>query len=123
MPLRETIDLGYRPELDADALLTLVEDGLGKRYAVHGSGRFQVWDAMVEESPEIGAAIQILQGRLRKRTRLRVYGLAPSVALRGVTPVGLKLQEERSRSLVKEVVCFLERSEALTEPANDVADA
>lgn len=124
MSLRVTIDVGYRPELDADELLAIVKNGLGMRYDVHGSGRFQVWDVMVEESPEIGAAIQILQGRIRKRTRLRVYGLAPSIALRGVTPVGLKLQGQRSRSLVQEVVRFLEHSEELSAPsAGDVARA
>ncbi len=113
MPLRVSIDLGYRPDLGADELLAIVRQGLGERYGVHGSGRFQVWDVMVEESPEVGAAIQILQGRLRKRTRLRVYGLAPSIALRGATPIGLKQQGQRSRPLVKEVVRFLEQSEEL----------
>jgi len=113
MPLRVTVDLGERPPLEADELLQAVAAGLGDRYDVHGSGRFQVWDVMVEQSPEAGAAIQILQGRFRKGTRLRVYGLAPSVALRGATPLGLKRQEERTRPLVEEVVRFLEGCEAL----------
>ena len=113
MAARVSIDLGYRPELGADELLGIVKRGLGKRHNVHGSGRFQVWDVMVEESPDVGAAIQILQGRIRKRTRLRVYGLAPSIALRGATPVGLKRQEQRSRPLVEEVVRFIEQSEEL----------
>lgn len=113
MPLRVSIDLGYRPDLDADELLQIVRAGLGGRYDVHRGGRLQVWDVMVEQSPEVGAAIQILQGRLRKRTRLRVYGLAPSVALRGSTPLGLQRQERRTRPLVEEVVRFLEHSDGL----------
>jgi len=113
MPLRVTVDLGERPPLGADELLRVAEAGLGDRYRVHESGRFQVWDVMVEQSPEVGAAIQILQGRFRKGARLRVYGLAPSVALRGATPFGLKRQEERTRPLVEEVAGFLERCDEL----------
>lgn len=113
MPLRLTVDLGERPRLGADELLRIVDAGLGERYDVHGSGRFQVWDAMVEDSPEIGAAIQILQGRFRRGTRLRVYGLAPSIALRGTTPSGLKRQEEHTRPLVEEVARFLEGCDEL----------
>ena len=113
VPLRVHVDLGYRPELGADELLEIVRAGLGDRHQVHKSGRFQVWDVMVEQSADVGAAIQILRGRLHKRTRLRVYGLAPSVALRGATPAGLQLQERRTRGLVEEVVRFLEENERL----------
>ncbi len=110
MPLRISIDLGHRPEFGPDELLAIVERGFGESYDVHRSGRFQVWDVMVEESPEVGAAIQIVQRRLRKRTLLRVYGLAPSIALRGATPVGLQQQEQRTRPLVEEVAGYLKRN-------------
>lgn len=113
MPLRVHIDLGYQPDLSEDKLFEIVQAGLGDRYKVRRSGRFQVWDVMVEQSAEVGAAIQIVQGRLRKRTRLRVYGLAPSVALRGSTPLGLQQQEQQTRPLVDEVVRFLEQSDRL----------
>ena len=113
MPLRVHIDLGYQPDFGEDQLLEIVQAGLGDRYKVHGSGRFQVWDVMVEQSAEVGAAIQIVQGRLRKRTRLRVYGLAPSVARRGSTPLGLQRQDQQTRPLVDEVVRFLEQSDRL----------
>lgn len=113
MPLRVYVDLGYQPDFGVDELLEIVEAGLGDRYEVHKSGRFQVWDVMVEQSAEVGAAIQIVQGRLRKRTRLRVYGLAPSLALRGATPLGLQRQEQHTRPLVEEVVRFLEQSDRL----------
>lgn len=113
MPLRVHVELGYRPNFGVDELLEIVQAGLGDRYEVHKSGRFQVWDVMVEQSAEVGAAIQIVQGRLRKRTRLRVYGLAPSVAMRGSTPLGLQQQERRTRSLVEEVVRFLQENDRI----------
>lgn len=113
MPLRVHVELGYRPNFGVDELLEIVQAGLGDRYEVHKSGRFQVWDVMVEQSAEVGAAIQIVQGRLRKRTRLRVYGLAPSVAMRGSTPLGLQQQERRTRSLVEEVVRFLHENDRI----------
>ena len=89
MPLSVLVDLGHRPELDDDGLLAIVRDGLGDRYEVYDPGRFQVPDVMVKRSDEEGLAIQLLQQRWRKRTRLRVYGLAPSIASRPWRPADL----------------------------------
>jgi hypothetical protein len=116
MPLTVKIDVGHRPTLRADELLAIVRKGLGDRYEVYKSGRFQVPDVMVKRSDSDGAAIQILQHRLRKRTRLRVYGLAPSIARRPWKPVGLARQVKHTQPLVDEVVGVLEASESLRKP-------
>jgi hypothetical protein len=116
MPLTVNVDVGHRPSLRADELLAIVRRGLGDRYQVYKPGRFQVPDVMVKRSDSDGAAIQILQQRLRKRTRLRVYGLAPSIASRPWKPVGLARQVKDTQPLVDEVVGFLEASEDLRSP-------
>lgn len=76
-------------------------------------------DVMVKRSDVEGAAVQILQQRLRKRTRLRVYGLAPSAAKRGWTPIGLAMQAKKTKPLVEEVATVLGSSDELRrqEPA------
>lgn len=113
MPLRVNVDVGHRPKLKAGELLEIVREGMGDRYEVYAPGRWQVPDVMVKRSDSEGVAIQILQKRLRKRTRLRVYGLAPSVARRGATPYGLMAQERETRPLLEEVVEFLGHSDRL----------
>jgi hypothetical protein len=113
LALRVLIDLDYQPDLDAAELLAIAGEGLGDRYEVYEAGRFQVPDVMVKCSDTEGVAIQILQGRLRKRTRLRVYPLAPSIAQRAWTPYGLREQVGRSQPLLGEVVRFLEQEPRL----------
>ena len=110
MALTVSVDVGHRPTLDADDLLAIVRQGLGDRYEVYKPGRFQVPDVMVKRSDDDGAAIQILQQRFRKRTRLRVYGIAPSISRRPWRPLGLAQQVKRTQPLVDEVVCFLRAS-------------
>ena len=108
MSLRVHVDVGRRPELNTDELWQIVQDGLGKRYEIVKQGRwFQVPNVIVKHSDSDGAAIQILQQRLRHRTVLRVYAVAPSVAKRPSTPVGMRQQITRSQPLVDEVVAFL----------------
>jgi hypothetical protein len=116
MPLRIHVDIGHRPDLDADELLAILRERLGDGLEVYKPGRFQVPDVIVKRSESEGAAVQIVQQRLRKRTRLRVYGLAPSVAQRGFTPVGLERQAEETRALVDLVVETL-REEPRLQPA------
>lgn len=113
MPLRVTIDLGYRPDLKAPELLEIVRGELGDRYEVYDPGRWQVPDVMVKRSEAEGVAVQLLQGRLRKRTRLRVYGLSPSVAQRAGTPVGMARQEREARPMLEEVVDALRACQRL----------
>ena len=113
VPLRVSIDLGYRPELKAPELLEIVRGELGDRYEVYDPGRWQVPDVMVKRSEDEGVAIQLLQRRLRRRTRLRVYGLRPSIARRGGTPVGLAAQERDTQPLLDEVVRALRGCERL----------
>lgn len=114
MPLFVTIDLGHRPELKAPELLEIVRGELGDRYEVYDPGRWQVPDVMVKRSEDEGVAVQLLQQRLRKRTRLRVYGLRPSIARRGATPVGLAVQERETRPLLDEVLEALRGCERLS---------
>lgn len=113
VPLHVHIDIGYRPQLGADELLAVLRDGFGDRYEVYEAGRLQVPDVMVRRSEREGVAIQILQQRLRRRTRLRVYGLAPSIAQRGWTPLGIAQQARENKTLVEEVARFLEQSDRL----------
>jgi hypothetical protein len=113
MPLRVDIDIGRRPDLNADALLPIFRQGLD--YEVLKPGRFQVPDVIVKRSDSDGAAIQILQQRLRHRTRLRVYPIAPSISKRRGTPLGIARQMRRSQPLVDEVVAFIRSSDALSQ--------
>lgn len=107
------IDIGHRPDLKAEDLLEVLNDGIGDSCEVYKTGRLMVPDVMVKRSDLIGAAVQILQKRLRKRTFLRVYGIAPSWAQRGWTPIGLIRQARRTKPLVEEVASVLESSEKL----------
>lgn len=107
------VDLGYRPDLDAGRLRAILEHGFGDRYEVYDPGRFQVPDVMVKRSDSEGAAVQIVQRRLRKRTRLRVFALAPSIARREWRPAGMAQQKGELEPLVTEVARFLEQSEEL----------
>ena len=117
MPLNVKIDLGYRPDLSGEALLEVVRAGLGDRYEVYDPGSFQVPDVMVKRSESEGVAIQILQHRLRKHTKLRVYGLSPSIAQRGFTPYGLVAQANETRPLLEDVLEFLRSSPELQPSA------
>jgi hypothetical protein len=115
MPRTVNIDIGHRPTLNANELLAIVREGFGDGYDVYKPGWYQVPDVMVKRSDREGAAIQILQQRLRKRTRLRVYGLAPSIAVRPWVPDGLARQVKMTKPLVEEVVRFLKESESLRQ--------
>ena len=106
--------IGHRPDLDADDLLSILQERLGE-FEVYKPGRFQVPDVMVRRSESEGAAVQIVQQRLRKRTKLRVYALAPSGAQRGWTPYGLRKQAEVMRPLVERVVEAL-KADARLQP-------
>lgn len=112
MPLRKHVDVGWRPNLDVAELLTALREEFGDRYEVYEPGRFQVPDVMVKRSDSDGAAVQLLQGRLRKRTRIRIYPLAPSIAQREWKPVGMARQRGELMPLVDEVVAFVERNYA-----------
>lgn len=120
MPLSVKIDLGRRPKLSAHELLEIVREGLGDRYEVYAPGRFQAPDVMVKQSDDVGVAIQVLEPWFRKTQRLRVYGLAPSIAHRGSTPIGLQMQKRRSEPLLEEVVAFLRGSDLIGERASRV---
>lgn len=113
MPLRVHVDVGYRPDLGPDELLAIMRDGLGDRFEVYKAGRFQVPDVMVKRSESDGVAVQILQQRHRKRTRLRVFPLAPSIAQRAWTPAEITRQATAPQPLVDEVLLFLQQSPAL----------
>lgn len=117
--MRVTIDLGHRPDLTPEELIAVLQGGLGEGCEISKTGRLTVPDVMVKRSDVEGAAVQILQQRRRKRTRLRVYGLAPSVARRGWTPIGLVMQAKRTKPLVERVASILGSSEELRrqEPA------
>ena len=109
MPLNTHIDVGHRPDLDADALLTVLREGFGERFDVYEPGRFQVPDVIVKRSDSEGAAVQVIQQRLRKRTRLRIYPLAPSIARRASNPVTFAAQHKQLQPLAEEVVDLLRR--------------
>jgi len=111
MSMQVNVDLGHRPDIGAEQLLAVLREGLGDRYEIEAPGRLQVPDAIVKRSDREGAAVQILQQRLRKRTRLRVYGLAPSIARRAWSPLALARQTKALGPLVEEVAGFLEKSE------------
>lgn len=113
MPLHVHVDIGHRPDLKQDELVAILRQGLGDRYEILAPGRLQVPDAIVKRSDSDGAAVQILQQRLRKRTRLRVYGLAPSIAFRASTPAALARQTKETKPLVGEVVSLLETDSRL----------
>ena len=119
MPLRIDIDVGYRPELTADSLLLIVREGLGDRYEIVKPGRLQVPDVIVKRSDTDGAALQIMQQRLRHRTRVRVYAIAPSISKRRSTPLGITRQLKGSQPLVDEVVTFLRSRGELQLGAED----
>lgn len=116
MPLWVHVDVDYRPDLGPDELLAIMRDGLGDKFEVYKPGRFQVPDVMVKRSESDGVAVKIRQQRHRKRTRLRVYPMAPSIALRPWRPVGLARQASEPQPLVDEVVLFLEESPSLRNP-------
>lgn len=119
MPLRVNVDVGYRPELTSDELLRIVQNGLGDKYEIIEPGRWQVPDVIVKHSDRDGAAVQILRQRLRHRTRLRVYGIAPSIGQRKWTPYGIAWQAQHSQPLVDEVVTFLRGCSALQGGTED----
>ncbi len=107
------VEVAHRPQLDADLLVLVLKEGLGDRYEISKTGRLTVPDVIVKASDRDGAAVQILRKRLRKRTTLKVYGLAPSAAQRAWTPVGLVVQAQRNKGLVEEVAEVLKKSELL----------
>lgn len=107
MALRLYVDIGDRPDLNTDQLLAILKERLGDELDVYKPGRFQAPDVMVKRSDSEGVAIQIVRQRLRRRTRLRVYGLAPSVAQRGWTPRGLQRQARETKPLVERVAELL----------------
>ena len=119
MALRQHVDIGHRPNLDVDELLSILQEGLDDGLKIYKPGRFQVPDVIVKRSDSEGAAIQIVQQRLRKRTRLRVYGLAPSVAQRGWTPRGLRRQARETKPLVEQVAKLLRAEPRLQPGAQD----
>lgn len=116
-----SIELAHCPELSADTLVRVLEDGLGDRYEVYKAGRLSVPDVIVKLSASNGAAVQILQKRLRKRTTLKVYGMAPSVAQRAWTPIGLLRQAQNTKQIVDEVAEVLKNSQSLPPEPNIVA--
>lgn len=123
MPLRVHVDVGHRRELNTDELWQIVQDGLGDQHEIVKQGHwYQVPDVIVKRSDSDGAAIQILQQRLRHRTVLRVYGVAPSVAKRPSTPYGMRQQIARSQPSVDEVVAFLRGCSALHDQPNVAGD-
>ena len=123
MSLRVHIDVGHRPELSTDELWQIVQNGLGDQHEIVKQGRwYQVPNVIVKRSDSDGAAIQILQQRLRHRTVLRVYAVAPSVAKRPSTPYGMRQQIARSQPLVDEVVAFLRGASALHDQPNVAGD-
>jgi len=113
MAIQVHVDVGHGPDLKQDGLVEILRERFGDRYEVLAPGRLQVPDAIVKRSDSDGAAVQILQQRLRKRTRLRVYGLAPSIASRAASPLALARQMKATKPLVEEVVDFLESDERL----------
>lgn len=115
------IDIGHQPGLKAEEIVEVLNDQLDEGCEVYKTGRLMVPDVMVKRSDRDGAAVQILQKRLRKKTVLKVYGLAPSVAQRGWTPAGLVLQAQRNKPLVELVANTIKssekfRSDQLLEP-------
>jgi len=123
MSLRVHVDVGHRPELNTDELWHIVQNGLGDRHEIVKQGRwYQVPNVIVKRSDTDGAAIQILQQRLRHRTVLRVYAVAPSVAKRPSTPYGMRQQITRSQPLVDEVVAFLRGCSALHDQPDVASD-
>lgn len=113
MAIHTHLDIGHRPELDSKSLLAIVQAGLGDKYEIYAPGRLQVPDVVVKRSDSDGVAIQILQQRLRKRTRLRVYALAPSIGQRAWKPVGIVRQTRELQPLVDEVLEVLRAHELL----------
>lgn len=107
------IDIGHRPGLKAEEIVEVLKDQLDEGCEVYKTGRLMVPDVMVKQSDRDGAAVQILQKRLRKKTVLKVYGLAPSATQRGWTPAGLVLQAQRTKPLVEYVAGILESSDRL----------
>ena len=123
MSLLVHVDVGHRPELNTDALWQIVQNGLGDRHEIVKQGRwYQVPNVIVKRSDTDGAAIQILQQRLRHRTVPRVYAVAPSVAKRPSTPYGMRQQITRSQPLVDEVVAFLRGCSALHDQPDVASD-
>ena len=111
--LHTHLDVGHRPELDTEHLLAIVRGRMADDYEVYAPGRLQVPDVIVKRSDREGVAIQILQQRLRKRTRLRVYALAPAISQRAWKPVGIFRQSRELQPLVDEVVELLRNHELL----------